>query len=93
MTDETAAALEAGDGEHEHSYGEYQRRKKHGLPDCDGCGAATRAYVREWRRQNPHRGRGGRVRAPARNRGLMRLAGRYPDEYQALLVEEQARRR
>lgn len=92
MTDETVAALEAVDEDgHEHSYGEYQQRKKRDLPSCDGCREAAAEYHRQYRRRNPEVAARERAKMGAYNRALRRLARLHQTEFRLLLAEERAK--
>jgi hypothetical protein len=77
--------------EHEHSYGEYQRRKRAGLLDCPGCRTAATTYHRERRRANPEVRRREQAKVAAYDRALRRLAKRHPVEFRTFLTEEQAK--
>lgn len=67
----------------------YRWHKRNGDDPCTECKAADAAYVREWRRAHPVDTAKVNRHEAARRRALRRLAQEHPDEFAALLHEEE----
>ncbi len=70
------------------TYAGSQRHLREGTPMCRPCQDARAAYRVEYRAQHPDVRARERRNNLARARALTRLAQRYPQEYEALRLEE-----
>ena len=72
------------------TYSGYQKHRRRGEQPCTDCRAASREYMRDYRRTNGETYRRELDRNNARHRAQVRLAEMFPQEFARLLLEEQA---
>jgi hypothetical protein len=78
------------DGREHGTYATWNWHLNHGVPVCEPCRAAARAYKTKWRSKNLDGRRRERLSSAANSRALWRLARIYPEEFQLLVDEELA---